>query len=415
MQFILTSIEMMANNFLYNGLFNYGKRKNLLKYMILVLLLSSIFIQVRERNSMLIYLFLNMVQAFFIAVIDKKDKSIAIVEYFFSMILSFIIQNIYFTILYLFTSKLNEWRITTFILYIITIILINSILKFYREKRSLNFEKYIEENLVISNIVVNIFIFFTIFKYIYDSNRFSNIIVIEVNVLILISIFLNISFYKSIYKKVLKNKNMEVKNTYNPLLDSIIQNIKANEHEYKNHINMIYSTIQVSKSIPEIRERTSKYINLIQNKNSLANMLDIDSIITKAVLYSKIVECENLGVKLNYQIKSNIEESKLEDTEITILLSNLLNNAIEATKNAKNKEINISITKMERYKIEIKNNILGLNINNEDLEKFFKKGFSSKGDNRGYGLYNVKKIINKYNGSIYSRVIDDFFVIEIYV
>ena len=415
MQFILTSIEMMANNFLYNGLFNYGKRKNLLKYMILVLLLSSIFIQVRERNSMLIYLFLNMVQAFFIAVIDKKDKSIAIVEYFFSMILSFIIQNIYFTILYLFTSKLNEWRSTTFILYIITIILINSILKFYREKRSLNFEKYIEENLVISNIVVNIFIFFTIFKYIYDSNRFSNIIVIEVNVLILISIFLNISFYKSIYKKVLKNKNMEVKNTYNPLLDSIIQNIKANEHEYKNHINMIYSTIQVSKSIPEIRERTSKYINLIQNKNSLANMLDIDSIITKAVLYSKIVECENLGVKLNYQIKSNIEESKLEDTEITILLSNLLNNAIEATKNAKNKEINISITKMERYKIEVKNNILGLNINNEDLEKFFKKGFSSKGDNRGYGLYNVKKIINKYNGSIYSRVIDDFFVIEIYV
>ena len=415
MQFILTSIEMMANNFLYNGLFNYGKRKNLLKYMILVLLLSSIFIQVRERNSMLIYLFLNMVQAFFIAVIDKKDKSIAIVEYFFSMILSFIIQNIYFTILYLFTSKLNEWRSTTFILYIITIIVINIILKFYRKKRSLNFEKYIEENLVISNIVINIFIFFTIFKYIYDSNRFSNIIVIEVNVLILISIFLNISFYKSIYKRVLKNKNMEVKNTYNPLLDSIIQNIKANEHEYKNHINMIYSTIQVSQSIPEIRERTSKYINLIQDKASLANILDIDSIITKAVLYSKIVECENLGIKLNYQIKSNIEESKLEDTEITILLSNLLNNAIEATKNAKNKQINIAITKMERYRIEIKNNISGLNIKNEDLEKFFKKGFSSKGTNRGYGLYNVKKIVNKYNGIIYSRVIDDFFVIEIYV
>lgn len=415
MQFILTSIEMMANNLLYNVLFNNGKRKGLLRYLLLVIVLSSIFIRVKERNSMLIYLFLNMVQAFFIAIIDKKDKNVALVEYALSMILSFIIQNLYFTIFYLFTSELDKWRITTFVLYIITILLVNIILGFYRRKRSLNLEKYIEENLVISNIVINIFIFFTIFKYIYDSNRFSNIMVIEVNVLILISVFLNISFYKSIYKKVLKNKNMEVKNTYNPLLDSIIQNIKANEHEYKNHINMIYSTIQVSESIPEIRERTSKYINLIQNKNSLANMLDIDSIITKAVLYSKIVECENLGIKLNYQIKSNIEESKLEDTEITILLSNLLNNAIEATKNAENKEINIAITKMERYRIEIKNNISGLNINNEDLEKFFKKGFSSKGDNRGYGLYNVKKIVNKYNGIIYSRVIDDFFIIEIYV
>ena len=70
---------------------------------------------------------------------------------------------------------------------------------------------------------------------------------------------------------------------------------------------------------------------------------------------------------------------------------------------------------MEKYRIEVRNNISGLDIKNEDVEKFFKKGFSSKGINRGYGLYNVKKIINKHNGSIYSRVIEDFFIIEIYV
>lgn len=415
MEFILISTEMMANNILYNGLFNNGKKKNLFKYIVLVMILTSIFIKVKDLNSMIIYLSLNIAQAFCIAFIDKKDKGVAIVEYTLSMILTFIIQNIYFTILYLFTAKLDEWRVTTFVLYVITVILINIALMIYRKNKELNLEKYIEENLIISSVVVNTFIFFTISKYIYDSNMFTNIIVIEVNILILISIFLNINFYRSIYKKILKNKSIEVKNTYNPLIDSIIQNIKANEHEYKNHISMIYSTIQVSKSIPEIRERTNKYIKAIQDKNSLANMLDIESIITKAVLYSKIVECENLGIKLNYQIKSNVEESKLEDTEITILLSNLLNNAIEATKNAENKEINMTITKMEKHRIEVKNNISGLNINNEDLESFFKKGFSSKGTDRGYGLYNVKKIINKYNGSIYSRVIDDFFVIEIYV
>lgn len=415
MQFILMSIEMMVNNLLYNSLFNEGKRKNLFKYMCIVLVLASIFIRVKDRNSMLIYLCLNIVQAFLISVIDRKDKSTTIVEYALSMILTFIIQNIFFTFLYLVTGKLEEWRIITFVLYVITVLLINIGLKLYRRDKILNLEKYIEENLVISSVVINTFIFFVIFKYIYDSNIFNNRIVIEVNVIILISIFLNISFYKGIYKTVLKNKNIEVKNTYNPLLDSIIQNIRANEHEYKNHINMIYSTIQVSENIPEIRERTSKYIKAIKDKNSLTSILDIDSIITKAVLYSKVVQCENLGIKLNYQIKSNIEDSILEDTEITILLSNLLNNAIEATKSAEDKEINITITKMEKYRIEVRNNISGLKISNEDIEKFFKKGFSSKGINRGYGLYNVKKIINKHNGSIYSRVVDDFFIIEIYV
>lgn len=33
----------------------------------------------------------------------------------------------------------------------------------------------------------------------------------------------------------------------------------------------------------------------------------------------------------------------------------------------------------------------------EKFDKFFEKGFSGKGENRGYGLYNVKKISKDYN------------------
>ena len=125
--------------------------------------------------------------------------------------------------------------------------------------------------------------------------------------------------------------------------------------------------------------------------------------------------CDQLGINLSHEIKTNLENSILDDTEITIIISNLLNNAIEATKNAINKNISIDIRKLERYKIEVKNSILGLNINPNEIETFFKKGFSSKGNGRGYGLYNVKKIVKKYKGSIYARVVEDYLVIEIYV
>ena len=70
---------------------------------------------------------------------------------------------------------------------------------------------------------------------------------------------------------------------------------------------------------------------------------------------------------------------------------------------------------VELTKVLIKNNILGLNIDPSAIETFFKKGFSSKGNGRGYGLYNVKKIVKKYKGSIYARVVEDYLVIEIYV
>ncbi|MDU5108304.1 GHKL domain-containing protein, partial [Clostridium sp.] len=225
----------------------------------------------------------------------------------------------------------------------------------------------------------------------------------------------NISFYKSIHKTIIKNKNKEVKNAYNPLLDEIISNIKSNEHEYKNHIGMLFSMIQVSNNIPELKERAKKYIGKIQETNVSSDVLDIESTIIKAILYSKLVECDQLGINLNYEIKTNLENSLLDDSEITIILSNLLNNAIEATKNNSKKEIKVDIRKLERYKIEVKNSIDELNIDESKIQSFFEKGISSKGTGRGYGLYNVKKIVKKYKGSIYARIVEDYLVIEIYV
>ena len=37
------------------------------------------------------------------------------------------------------------------------------------------------------------------------------------------------------------------------------------------------------------------------------------------------------------------------------------------------------------------------NINYEHIHNFFKKKYSEKGENRGYGLYNVKRICDEYD------------------
>ena len=55
------------------------------------------------------------------------------------------------------------------------------------------------------------------------------------------------------------------------------------------------------------------------------------------------MECEKLGIEFEFSITADIGESGLDDTEITVILSNLLNNAIEATKNLeKDKKSKIS-------------------------------------------------------------------------
>ena len=75
-----------------------------------------------------------------------------------------------------------------------------------------------------------------------------------------------------------------------------------------------------------------------------------------------------------------------------------MNNAIEAVSYLPEKYINLKIIQGINYKIIIENNIApGTVINQEEM---FKKGVSSKGEGRGFGLYNIKKIVEKYKGTI---------------
>lgn len=377
MDVIMIFIEMMLVVLLYNYLFNKGKLDKLIEYFFIVVVCSILYYKLSPLNGLFVFIVLLVAEIFAIAYVDKKDNNLVLTEMVICVVITFIIENSLIMIIYFITNKTKELKILHLILCAIIIFIMGSLMH-NRKKKSIEIEKYIEDNLLVSNIMLNIFMLFTLFKIIYDSGELSNGLVIEINLIIFINIILNVSFYKTLYKTVLKDKNNEVKNAYNPLLDEIIQNIRANEHEYKNHINMLYSMIQVSKSISEIREKAGNYIGNINNTNVLSNILDIESTTVKAVLYSKLVECEQKGINLIYDIKTNMEESCLNDAEITIILSNLLNNAIEATKEANDKKIFFNIRNLERYNIEVKNNISGLNINPSEVEEFFKKAFLVK-------------------------------------
>ena len=415
MDLLLIFIEMMLTVILYNSIFNKGKKDKIILYCIVIAACSILFNIFRGQYGIFIYVVLLIAEILAIAYIDKKDNNLVFTEVFISLVMTFIIQNSIITIVYFITGKTKEYMYLHLLIYAFSILILVLVLKYSEKINSINFEGYIEDNMLISNIFLNILMFFIILKIIYDSGGLSNSKVIQINLIIFINIIFNISYYRTLHKTIIKNKNLEVKNTYNPLLDDIIQNIKANEHEYKNHIGMIYSMIQVSTNVPELMERAARYIGDIKHTNILSNVLDIEGTITRAVLYSKLVDCNKLGIKLNYEINANLEDSVLEDTEITVVLSNLLNNAIEATKDNINKVIDVNIRKFERYKIVIKNNVSGLNLKGEEIQNIFKKGVSSKGTGRGYGLYNVKKIVKKYKGSMYARLDEDNLIIEIYI
>lgn len=98
--------------------------------------------------------------------------------------------------------------------------------------------------------------------------------------------------------------------------------------------------------------------------------------------------------------KANLEDTNINDLDLQKIISNILRNSVEAL-NGRGLLMIKSYYNINHIIISIQNN--GPEIEENIIEKIFEQGFSTKdnknGDN-GFGLYIVKEIIEKYNGSI---------------
>ena len=65
----------------------------------------------------------------------------------------------------------------------------------------------------------------------------------------------------------------------------------------------------------------------------------------------------------------------------------------------KKKEMEVTISEENKYYIVSVKNYTE-NLKSENLTQIFKVGYTTKGEGRGYGLANVKAIVDKYKGKI---------------
>ena len=137
----------------------------------------------------------------------------------------------------------------------------------------------------------------------------------------------------------------------------------------------------------------------------------IDNIIIKAIIYNKLCEADRLNIKFLFNVTNNSLENSLNDYEISDILNNLLDNAFQAVINSTNDKVvilNICIEESTNI-VEVKNS--GITIKPDNIQNIFERGFSTKkGENRGYGLYNIKKIAEK-NGSDVQLFFEDNYTV----
>lgn len=182
---------------------------------------------------------------------------------------------------------------------------------------------------------------------------------------------------------------------YESSFRELIDDICAKQHEFDNHINTIYCQHHLYKTYEELVEAQKKYCSEVTAENRYNKLLSQGNPTILAFLYGKFSEIEKRGIKIAYRVNIRELESSVPVHKIVVLLGNLLNNAAEAAEGNRTGRIGIAmLEKPDRIEIEVYNE--SEKVNPERKAKFFERRYSEKGRNRGYGLYNVKKICEEY-------------------
>lgn len=233
-------------------------------------------------------------------------------------------------------------------------------------------------------------------------------------------IYLFVTFYSLSRTNKLETTQQDLEQSieYNKTLEILHDNVRCFKHDFNNIMTTIGGYVQ-----SEDMDGLKKYYLNLQTDCEKINNLNIlnPSTINEPAIYSLLTNkyhlAESQGIKVNLEIFIDLTQLRIKVYQFTRILGILLDNAIEAANECEEKVINIAIRKdfhSDRQLLIIENTY-----NNKDIdtEKIYDKGYSTKENNTGLGLWEIRQILKKKNNlNLYTSKTEKFFSqqLEIY-
>lgn len=227
----------------------------------------------------------------------------------------------------------------------------------------------------------------------------------------LISTFLLYYFFQSLMTAVKENNDVKLMNQKNDMkFQKILDDNKQNEefkkykHDFKNNLLILQYLIQENQ-FKEVHKYINEYVDQY-SKNS--SEIDIENIIVGAVINNKIRSYPNIRFRTTCFLPKTIT---ISDLDMVTILGNIIDNACEyLVRENIDGEININIYQYyDNVFIEVQNDCLSMDVS--DIRTL--KTSKHNKDEHGYGLQNVRKVVEKYDGTLECKVSDGKFYLRI--
>ncbi|MCL2398959.1 MAG: GHKL domain-containing protein [Defluviitaleaceae bacterium] len=249
------------------------------------------------------------------------------------------------------------------------------------------------------------FLFFAAFDAIHiiglaDVQTVNNLTTVFTVTLFFVLFLHSILHIKTFHKLELTQRELESQQLYSASQQNLLDTLRGFKHDFRNIINAMNGLLE-----NEELTKLKLYIEDINEQIKSPQTLEVSAIIKKipilsGILAEKIGRAELKGITFEVIIEEDdIDLKYCSDLDYSRMISNLLDNAIEAAEASKQKTISFTIS-VENGKLH---NVIKNSCDYEvDAVRIFEHGYSTKLNSSGEGLHQIRLIQDKYRKMGYS-------------
>ena len=196
-------------------------------------------------------------------------------------------------------------------------------------------------------------------------------------------------------EQALRYRDME---RYSRHIEELYKEVRSFRHDYTNLLTSLRLGIEEEdmEQIKEVYDSVLKDSSqkLQDNKYDLGRLVNIRDKGLKSLLAGKFIKAREKDIVFNVEVPEEIQVEGMRLLDFLTIVSILCDNAIEASVEASQPHVSIAFLKngaQETFIIENAIKEEGI-----DISEIFSFGASSKGEERGVGLYTVMKIVESH-------------------
>ena len=181
----------------------------------------------------------------------------------------------------------------------------------------------------------------------------------------------------------------------------LVDSMRANNHDFTNKLHVIMGLIQM-----QMYDEAVSYIEnitIVQRATISKIMHAVDEPAVAALLIGKTARASELNIKfvLREGCSYSNTDMKLPPEMLVTIIGNLIDNAFEAMNHTYDSEKELLFGIYSRQgAVLITVDDTGVGIPKENMDKVFENGYSTKGEGRGTGLYQVKTMVESLRGTV---------------